>query len=137
MLVAARSVLLLRSLLPRAWSPMARAWLTVAMSVIVFCPAGLWNFSRGMSGTAWLTANLFALVAIVLATRRRTVLRGRALPRGASYGTGFGAFVAIAVVAPCTAGPVARGWCRSRVLAVGAAGRPDVHQPRRRRPAAG
>ena len=99
-LVAALSVVLLRSLLPRAWSPMARAWMTVAMSVIVFCPAGLWNFVRGMSGTAWLTANLFAIVAIALAVRRRTVLAiVAALLAVASYGTGFGALVAIAVVA--------------------------------------
>jgi hypothetical protein len=99
-LVAAVSVVLLRAMLPRAWSPVARAWLTVAISAIVFCPAGLWNFVRGMSGTAWLTANLFALVAILLATRRRTVLAiAAALLAVASYGTGFGALLGIAVVA--------------------------------------
>jgi hypothetical protein len=99
-LIAAASVVLLRSLLPRAWSPMARAWVTVAISVVVFCPAGLWNFVRGMSGTAWLAANLFAIVAIALAARRRTALAVvAALLAVASYGTGFGALVAIAVVA--------------------------------------
>ncbi len=99
-LVTAISALLLRRLLPRAWSPMARAWVTVAISFVLFCPAGLWNFVRGMSGTAWLTANLFAIVAIMLATRRRTVLALVAACLAVlSYGTGFGAFVGIAVVA--------------------------------------
>jgi hypothetical protein len=108
-LVAALSVVLLRSLLPRAWSPMARAWMTVAISVIVFCPAGLWNFVRGMSGTAWLTANLFAIVAIAFAVRRRTVLAlVAALLAVASYGTGFGALVAIALVAFV----LRQGWWR-------------------------
>jgi hypothetical protein len=108
-LVAALSVVLLRSLLPRAWSPMARAWMTVAISVIVFCPAGLWNFVRGMSGTAWLTANLFAIVAIALAVRRRTVLAIiAAMLAVASYGTGFGALVAIALVAFV----LRQGWWR-------------------------
>ena len=70
------------------------------MSFIVFCPAGLWNFSRGMSGTAWLTANLFAIAAIVLATRRWTILAVAAACLAVlSYATGFGALVAVAVVA--------------------------------------
>ncbi len=99
-IIAALSVLLLRGLLPRSWSPVARAWLTVAMSFIVFCPAGLWNFSRGMSGTAWLSANLFAIAAIVLATRRWTILAVAAACLAVlSYATGFGALVAVAVVA--------------------------------------
>ncbi|MFL6129091.1 MAG: hypothetical protein ACJ73E_08490 [Mycobacteriales bacterium] len=99
-LVVAVSVVLLRRLLPRAWSPMARAWVTVAIGFVLFCPAGLWNFVRGMSGTAWLTANLFAIVAILLATRRWTVLAILAACLAVlSYGTGFGAFVGIAVVA--------------------------------------
>jgi hypothetical protein len=98
--VAALSVLLLRSLLPDRWSPVTRAWLTVAMSFIVFCPAGLWNFTRGMSGTAWLTANLFAIAAILLANRRLTLLAvGAAGLSLLSYGTGFGAFVAVAAIA--------------------------------------
>jgi hypothetical protein len=99
-LVAAVTVLLLRWLLPRAWSPMARAWLTVMLSFVVFCPAGLWNFVRGMSGVAWLTANLFAVLAIAFATKRWTVLAvAAACIAVLSYGTGFGALLAIAVVA--------------------------------------
>jgi hypothetical protein len=95
-LVAAITVVLLRFLLPKQWSPLARAALTVLVSAAVFCPSGLWNFSRGMSGTAWLSANVFAVAAVYFAWRRQTLV---AVPLAAlsvlSYGTGFAAPVAI------------------------------------------
>jgi hypothetical protein len=99
-LVVAVTVVLLRALLPRQWSPLARAALTVVLSAVMFCPSGLWNFVRGMSGTAWLSANLLAVAAVYFASHKQTVvavlLAGLAV---LSYGTGFGAPIAIIVVA--------------------------------------
>ena len=53
--------------LPRTLPPLLRAGLVVACSTLVFSLHGLWNFTRAMSGTAWLTANLLVVVALVLA----------------------------------------------------------------------
>jgi hypothetical protein len=98
--VSAIVVVLLSLMLPRQWSPLARAWLTAAISAIVFCESGLWNFVRGMSGAAWLSANVFAVTAVLLASRRRTVPAVLcAVLAVCSYGTGFGALVAITVIA--------------------------------------
>ncbi|HTZ43872.1 MAG TPA: hypothetical protein VMB79_08400 [Jatrophihabitans sp.] len=91
---------LLWLLFPRSWSPLTRGLLLLASSMVLFCPSGAWNFVRGMSGVAWLTANVFALLAVLLATRRRTVLAVLACAVALlTYGTGFGAPVAIIVVA--------------------------------------
>ena len=94
------TVVLLRVILPRQWSPLARASATLAISTIVFCPSGLWNFVRGMSGAAWLSANVLAIAAIVLASRRRTIPAVIVAAFSIlSYGTGFGAPIAISLVA--------------------------------------
>lgn len=94
------AIVVLSMLLPRSWSPLLRAAAVVGISAVMFCPTGVWNFARGMSGTAWLTANMFALIAILFALRDRTLLAtGAALAAVASYGTGFAAPVAIAVIA--------------------------------------
>ena len=94
------AIVVLSMLLPRSWSPLLRAGAVVGISAVLFCPTGVWNFARGMSGTAWLTANMFALIAILFAVRDRTLLAtGAALAAVASYGTGFAAPVAIAVIA--------------------------------------
>lgn len=98
--VALATVILLRTLLPPEWSSAAKACATFGMSVFVFAPVGIWNFSKGMSGTAWLTANLLAVIALVLATRDRFILASiAALLAITAYGTGFGAPVLVAVVA--------------------------------------
>jgi hypothetical protein len=100
LLVSTAAVVLLWFLLPRSWSPLNRGLLLVAASALLFCPSGAWNYVRGMSGVAWLTANLLALLAILLASRGRTVLAVIAAALALlSYGTGFGVPVALIVVA--------------------------------------
>jgi hypothetical protein len=99
-LIAIAAVIVLRAMLPARWSPLARAALTVALSAVIFCPSGIWNYSRGMSGTAWLSANFFAVLAVLFAWHRRTILAvAAACIAIACYGTGFGAPVAVIAVA--------------------------------------
>ncbi|MDT4902400.1 MAG: hypothetical protein QOH52_416 [Pseudonocardiales bacterium] len=98
--LALLAIFFLRRLLPEAMSAPMRAVMTFTMTAVLFCPSGLWNFVRGMSGAAWLTANLFCLAAILLAWRGRTVpATVLAAFSILSYGTGFGAPVAIALIA--------------------------------------
>jgi hypothetical protein len=100
LLVSVAAVLILWFLLPRSWSPLNRGLLLVAASALLFCPSGAWNYVRGMSGVAWLTANLLALLGIVLASRGRTVLAVIAAALALlTYGTGFGAPIALIVIA--------------------------------------
>jgi len=100
LLVSVAAVAILWFLLPRAWSPLTRSLLLVAASAVLFCPSGAWNYVRGMSGVAWLTANLLALLGIVLASRGRTVLAVIAAALALlTYGTGFGAPIALIVIA--------------------------------------
>jgi hypothetical protein len=100
LLVSVAAVVILWFLLPRSWSPLNRGLLLVAASAVLFCPSGVWNYVRGMSGVAWLTANLLALLGIVLASRGRTVLAVIAAAFALlTYGTGFGAPVALIVIA--------------------------------------
>lgn len=112
-------LLILRSLLPRPerlghWMFGA---LVVAFSALLFAPQGAWNFSRAMSGTAWLTANLLALAAVACASRRWIVpaiaLAGLA---SITYGTGLVAWPAVILVL------LLQGrWERRNWLVVGAA----------------
>ncbi|MDT0260351.1 hypothetical protein [Jatrophihabitans lederbergiae] len=99
-LAAVASLVIVWRLLPGRWSSLTQGLVVLAASAIMFCPTGAWNFVKGMSGTAWLTANVFALLAVLLARRQRTAL---ALVAAAlsilTYGTGFAAPVAIIAVA--------------------------------------
>lgn len=98
-LMALVTLFLLWRLLPAAWSGFTRAGLLAVASLFTLCPTGAWNFVKGMSGTAWLTANVFALLAILLAWRGRTIpATVLALIAIASYGTGFAAPVAVIAV---------------------------------------
>ena len=100
LLMALASMVIVWLLLPRSWNPLIRGLILVAASAAMFCPSGAWNFVRGMSGTAWLTANVFALLAILLANRGRTVLAVLVAALALlTYGTGFGVPVALIVVA--------------------------------------
>jgi hypothetical protein len=100
LLMTLASLVLVWLLLPRSWSLLIRGLFLVAASATLFCPSGAWNFVRGMSGTAWLTANVFALLGILLASRGRTVLAVLAAALSLlSYGTGFGAPLALIAVA--------------------------------------
>ena len=100
LLMTLASLVLIWLLLPRSWSLLVRGLFLVAASAALFCPSGAWNFVRGMSGTAWLTANVFALLGILLASRGRTVLAVLAAALSLlSYGTGFGAPIALIAIA--------------------------------------
>lgn len=81
------------------WERMA---LLVLASTLVFSLLGTWNFSKAMSGAAWLTANLFALAAVLFRSRGRTVAAfvGAGLAT-VSYGTGIVAWPAVALVGLC------------------------------------
>lgn len=64
--------------------------LFVAASVVLFSRQGSHNFLLGMSGTAWLTANLLALVAILACWRRRVwTAVGFGVLASLTYGTGL------------------------------------------------
>lgn len=94
------AVALLGKFLPRDWPALSRAGLLLFAAVVMFCPAGAWNYVRGMSGVAWLTANVFALTAVYFASRGRTIPAVIAAALAlVTYGTGFGAPVAIIAVA--------------------------------------
>lgn len=98
--IAAATVLLLRAALPKSLPPVVRAGLVVAASALVFSLQGLHMFVRSMSGSAWLTANLFVVAALVLATRRKWAAAwGLGLLATASYGTAFALWPALAVLA--------------------------------------
>jgi hypothetical protein len=116
--VTAGQLLVLRALLPRPerlghW---VFGGLVVAFSALLFAPQLAWNFSRAMSGTAWLVANLLVLVAIACATRRR--IAAAILVSGlasVTYGTGLVAWPAVLIVLAL------RGWTRRCWLVVSAA----------------
>lgn len=115
--VAALTVVALGAALPRTLSPLVRAGIVAAGSALVFSPHGLWNFTRAMSGTAWLTANLIVVVALLLAVRGRWwpawVL---ALLGSVTYGTAFAVWPVLAVLAAVRR---EAWWKRLLPLAVG------------------
>lgn len=76
-----------------------RVALAVAIACIAFAPNGWWNFLRAMSGTAWWLANLFVVVAITLAARKRVVPAILvSLLAVATYGTALAVWPALLVV---------------------------------------
>jgi hypothetical protein len=97
--VTACTVLLLNRLLPRGLGDVKRAALTVAFAFLLFSTSGLHNFGFGFSGTGWLTANLAAVGALVLAQRDR---QWAAIAAGIAgclcYGTTFAVWPALALV---------------------------------------
>jgi hypothetical protein len=83
-----------------------RALGLVLTSVLLFSMNGSWNFFKSMSGAAWLTANLFAVVAIVLRQQDRSWAAGAAASLATiCYGTGLAAWPAVLAV-----GMVRRPW---------------------------
>ncbi|GAB3435073.1 hypothetical protein [Actinophytocola sediminis] len=98
--MAALTVAALGLALPRGLPPLVRAGLVVAASTLVFSLHGLWNFTRAMSGTAWLTANLIVVVALVLASRGRWwPAFALALLASLTYGTAFAVWPVLAGLA--------------------------------------
>ena len=81
--------------------PWPRVWLLVLFgSSLLLAPRGAHNFALAMSGTAWLTANLFAVLALLVACRRSPLLAApAAVLASSSYGTGLMVWPALVVVA--------------------------------------
>ncbi|WP_086821570.1 hypothetical protein [Allokutzneria sp. NRRL B-24872] len=98
-IMVSSTVLLLHRLLPRELGDTKRAALTAGFSFLLFTTSGLHNFSFGFSGIGWLSANLAAVGALVLAWRGR---RFGAIAVGllgcACYGTAFAVWPALALV---------------------------------------
>jgi hypothetical protein len=116
-LVAAQVAVLVWAL-PRQISsvPVRRALFTMAAAALLFAPRGAHNFILAMSGTAWLTANLFAVLTIFVFWRWRP---GLALPGAAlaavSYGTGLVTWPMLLVLAILEGKP--RRWVVTTAVA--------------------
>jgi hypothetical protein len=79
-----------------ALGPLQRIAIFVLASALLFDLTGTWSFSKAMSGTAWLSANLFAFVAVYLRSRdRRGAAFAVAIVAGIAYGTGLMAWPAV------------------------------------------
>ncbi len=92
-----------------------RATLLFGTIALLLAPAGIHNFQYAMSGSAWLTANLFAILALHFAIRAKlvpAVIAG--VIASASYGTGLMVWPALALLASSTI-----GINRKSVLAIG------------------
>ncbi|HEX2134203.1 MAG TPA: hypothetical protein VHH15_21885 [Actinophytocola sp.] len=98
--MAAGTVAALGMALPRSLPPIVRAGLFAGASALVFSLHGLWNFTRAMSGTAWLTANLLVVVALLLAARGRWwPAWSVAVVASLTYGTAFAVWPVLALLA--------------------------------------
>lgn len=116
--IAAATVLLLRYAMPRILPDVLRAGLVVAASALVFSLHGYHNFALGMSGTAWLTANLLVVTSLIFAMKRRWWLAWLAgLVACMSYGTAFAVWPALFLIAVMHKEPL---WRRITTLAIGA-----------------
>ncbi len=117
--MACLTVVALGLALPRTLPPLARAGVVVAASALVFSPHGLWNYTRAMSGTAWLTANLIVVVALLLGVRGRWwPAWALALLAGLTYGTAFAVWPILSLLAFARRDP---WWKRLLPLAAGGA----------------
>jgi len=98
-LVTTGTLLLLNRLLPRDLDAVKRAALTMAFAFLLFTTSGLHNFVFGFSGIGWLTANLAAVGALVLANRNRQFgAVGVGFAGCLCYGTAFVVWPALAMV---------------------------------------
>lgn len=106
-LVTTGTLLVLNRLLPRDLDAVKRAALTVAFAFLLFTTNGLHNFVFGFSGTGWLTANLAAAGALLLANRNR---QAGAIAVGLAgclcYGTTFAVWPALALLSWLRGRPV-------------------------------
>jgi hypothetical protein len=98
-LMAVGTLVLLTRMLPRGVPQPVRGGLVVLLAILVFAPKGLHNYAYGMSGVAWLSANLAAVAALYSAHRGRVPF---ALALGLlaclCYGTGFAVWPALLVL---------------------------------------
>jgi len=106
--ISAVQLLMLRRLLPRP-AAIGRWWFAtafVALSALLFASQGAHNFSRAMSGTAWLLANFFVIVALLVTVLLRSrpwlgllLAAPLAVLATLSYGTGLMAWPALLALA--------------------------------------
>ena len=117
-LVVGQLVVIALLLRQSAFRPVERMAIFVAASALLFDLTGTWNFSKAMSGTAWFSANLFAITAVYLRSRdRRGLAFGVAVLAAVSYGTGIAAW--LAVIATGVSHRPVRQWWREWPYAVG------------------
>ncbi|MGH3515908.1 MAG: hypothetical protein ACRDQ7_00510, partial [Haloechinothrix sp.] len=117
-LIGGATVLVLRAALPKSLPPVLRASIVLAGSFLVFSLHGLHNFTRSMSGIAWLGANLLVIAALLLAVRGRWAPAwGLGLLACVTYGTAFPVWPALALVATMNGEP---RWRRIAPLGIGA-----------------
>lgn len=116
--IAGATVLALRAALPASLPPLVRSSMLLGTSLLVFSLHGLHNFTRSMSGIAWLGANLLVICALLLA------VRGRWLPAWflgllacVTYGTAFPVWPVLALVATWNGEP---RWRRIAPIGIGA-----------------
>jgi hypothetical protein len=94
----------------RTWRTVDRIAMFALASALLFDRKGTWNFTAAMSGTAWFTADLFALIAIYLRSRDRDRSAfAVAVLAAVSYGTGIMVWPAMIVVGMCRR-PVRAYW---------------------------
>jgi hypothetical protein len=109
--IAAATVLLLRAALPKALPPLVRASVVVASSALIFSLHGIHLFVRSMSGSAWLTANLFVIAALLLAYRGKYWgAWAVGLVACATYGTSFAVWPVLAMMAWVNREPLWKRW---------------------------
>ncbi len=84
--------------LGRRWALLPPLLVTTA-AYLLFARQGAWHFVKSMSGCAWLTSNLFALLAIWAQVRARPVLAiAFGLLATISYGTGLAVWPVLILV---------------------------------------
>lgn len=78
---------------------------TATIMIMLFSPRAIHNFVHAMSGTAWFSANLFALLSFHLLARRRLLLCLFAACMGSlSYSTGLAIWPVLCLLTPCIYG---------------------------------
>ena len=93
-----------------ALGPVERMVMIVLSSALLFDLTGTWNFAKSMSGAAWFSANLFALVAVYLRSRdRQWPAFVVAILAAMSYGTGIVAWPAVIATGICRR-PIKECW---------------------------
>lgn len=101
--IGAAQVVLLSVELPRRLSPLWRVGLTVVISTMIFASQGLHNYARAMSGTAWITANLLVIGAIVAGAHGRAITATALVVLASfTYGTGLVGWVILPLVLVAT-----------------------------------
>jgi len=105
--IAVIVVVIMRSSM-RPWERMVMVVLT---STLLFSMVGSWNYVKAMSGTAWFSANLFAVVAVYLRSRGRVCWAfGLGVLAAVSYGTGVVVWLALIAAGIVLRPP--RAWWR-------------------------